>query len=990
MDDFTSQPLDMLPADIHGDALKPTSRQTDGRQIALRWGVGASAATLLLLPLIYGRPLPADMFLAVHSLLEVLAVTASLMVFAVLWSARQYRPHGSEMLLGATFLAAGLLDIGHLLSYAGMPELLTPNSPTKAIHFWLYGRTLTAAGLLLAALRAGRGQPAPAQMLPLLALLLVLCGFTLALLGERWLPVWFDADGGLSPYKIAVEYVLALAFATATALFAWRAYRNGAQHLAWLACGAWLQVLCTICVTLYQQPHDASNLLGHILKVLGCACIYRALVVRSIDEPYRRLAAERARLLESEARFRDNADAAPVAIWLADAQGARQWFNRTWLQFRGRTLAEETGDGWRSGVHPEDIARCSACLHESLTEGRPYRIEYRIRHRDGGWRWVLENGAPRSDEAGCCSGLIGSVVDIDQQKRTALELRLAASVFEHAREGVVITNAEGIILDANETYCAQTGYAREELLQQTPSLMRSGLHDETFYTALAAALARDGFWQGELWSRRKNGRRYAQLLAISAVRGDDGEISHYVGLSTDITELKNHQARLEHLARHDPLTQLANRTLFAERLQQGIGALQAGDGLLAVCYLDLDGFKPVNDRFGHAAGDRLLVEVACRLQESVGEHDTVARFGGDEFALLIGPHPNFATCEAVLKRILEHVAQVYTINVGDRVTMSASIGVTLFPDDDADADTLLRHADRAMYQAKQSGRNRYVLFDPESDRRKRSRQDLLGSVAGGLRRGEFCLYYQPKVDLTRGCVAGAEALIRWQHPERGLLLPGAFLPAIEGSELQLELGDWVMEQALHQIADWQRCGVTLSVSVNIHATHLLHPDFVERLANLIGRHGANRTPALEIEVLETAALHDLDQVARILEGCRAFGVEFALDDFGTGFSSLLYLRHLPVRTLKIDRSFVCDMLDDPEALAIVEGVIGLARAFRREVIAEGVESAAHGQRLLALGCHLVQGFGVARPMPAADLLDWIGSHYPHTQTDRARRCAGAH
>jgi diguanylate cyclase (GGDEF)-like protein len=424
--------------------------------------------------------------------------------------------------------------------------------------------------------------------------------------------------------------------------------------------------------------------------------------------------------------------------------------------------------------------------------------------------------------------------------------------------------------------------------------------------------------------------------------------------------------------------------LLADRLQIGLAQARRACNVLGVCYLDLDGFKPVNDRFGHEAGDRLLVEVASRLTMALRAGDTVARLGGDEFVLLLSGLPDIEECQQTLDRLLKAVAKPYAVG-GQTVEISASIGVTLFPYDDTDPDTLLRHADQAMYAAKESGRNRYHQFDPEHDRRARAHRDAIVRIEEGLLAGEFVLYYQPKIDMRHGKVVGAEALIRWNHPSRDLLPPSEFLPFVENTEFSVRLGDWVIEQALTQMEAWFQAGTALPVSVNISARHLQQKDMTARLAAALARHPKVPPQHFELEILETSALDDILHVTGLIEECQQLGVSFALDDFGTGYSSLSYFKRLPAETLKIDQSFVRDMLRDTEDLAIVEGVIGLADAFRRKVIAEGVETVAHGVLLLHLGCDLAQGYGIARPMPAEAIPDWIASWRPDPRWAEACR-----
>ena len=563
-----------------------------------------------------------------------------------------------------------------------------------------------------------------------------------------------------------------------------------------------------------------------------------------------------------------------------------------------------------------------------------------------------------------------------ERKRADQSLRQAASVFQHANEGISITDPDGAILDVNDAFTRITGYSREQLIGQNPRLLSSGRQGPEFYAAMWNALKVTDQWRGEIWNRRKNGEAYAELLTISTVRDERGVIQHYIGLAYEITDLKEHQSHLEHIAHFDPLTQLPNRTLLADRLHQAVSRANRTRSLIAVAYIDLDGFKAINDRYGHEAGDRLLVQLASRMKESLREGDTLSRLGGDEFVAVLPDLQSASDSVPVLERLLFNAAQAVRCDAHD-LCVSASIGVTYYPQsEDLDADQLLRQADQAMYQAKQAGKNRYYVFDAEHNRAIRSRRESIDRIRAALALQEFVLHYQPKVNMRRGQVIGAEALIRWQHPERGLLSPAAFLPVIEDDDIIMALGDWVIDTALKQMEQWQAAGLVLAVSVNLSARQLQQLDFVEHLKHLLAQHPQVNPAQLELEVLETSALADMAHVSQVIEDCAHFGVKFALDDFGTGYSSLTYLKNLRASQIKIDQSFVRDMLDDADDLAILEGIIGLAAAFKREVIAEGVETVAHGTMLLQLGCALAQGYGIARPMPADQLPAWVAGWQP--------------
>jgi len=473
---------------------------------------------------------------------------------------------------------------------------------------------------------------------------------------------------------------------------------------------------------------------------------------------------------------------------------------------------------------------------------------------------------------------------------------------------------------------------------------------------------------------RKDGKAiWVQDRGQVMERDAQGKPVRLVGSYTDISVQKAQQQYLERIAHFDDLTGLPNRVLLADRMHQAMAHAKRRGTRVAVAYLDLDGFKAINDHHGHAVGDRLLSEIAARLKRVLRDGDTIARLGGDEFVAVLVDLADVHDSLSLVDRLLEAAWQPTVL---DDVTLkvSASMGVSFYPQaDDTDADQLLRQADQAMYNAKLAGKNRYHLFDAEHDRTLRAKNESIGRIRQALAQQEFVLYYQPKVNLRTGAVVGAEALIRWQHPERGLLAPAAFLADIEGHALGVALGEWVISTALQQMETWSAQALNLPVSVNIAAEHLQQANFAERLKTLMAAHPTVPHGHLELEVLETTALEELDTVVKVMQECALLGVQFALDDFGTGYSSLAYLKRLPAQTLKIDQCFIRDMLDDPEDRAIVEGVLGLARAFRRQALAEGAETPAHCEMLLKLGCDLAQGYGIARPMPAEQMPKWCAN-----------------
>jgi len=679
--------------------------------------------------------------------------------------------------------------------------------------------------------------------------------------------------------------------------------------------------------------------------------------------------------------------ASEVSIIATDASGVIQVFNRGAERTLGYSAAEVIGRLNVVDFHVEaEVAlRGQELACELGTSPHGFGVFVAIPDRDGQeqreWTYVRKNGetidvalvvTAVKNATNTITGYLGIAQDITQRKQAQANLQLSANVFTWAREGILITDANSRIVQVNVAFSRITGYSEDDAIGQTPSFLKSGTQDAAFYARMWQSLNTMGHWEGEIWNRRKSGDMYPELLSISAVYDSNNKVQNYVALFTDISVQKAHEQELEHIARYDMLTGLPNRALLADRLQQEMAHCLRQRKQLAVVFIDLDGFKLVNDQYGHTIGDEVLIGLAQRMKAALREGDTLARIGGDEFVAVLTALDHPRDCELVLTRLLEAAAQTMVVN-GAEIQISASIGVTLFPHDAGEPDLLLRHADHAMYQAKQAGKNRYHYFDVKDDADVKTHRESIDELQSALNRGEFVLHYQPKVNMKTGQVIGMEALIRWQHPTRGLVLPGQFLPTVKGHPLIVQLGEWVVRTAVTQLAAWNALGLKLSVSVNIDALHLQQSRFVPSLVETLAQHPGVHASQLDLEVLETSALDDIDKVTAIMQACCDLGLGFSLDDFGTGYSSLTYLKRLPADLMKIDQSFVIGMLHDSDDFVIVEGVLGLARAFGRGVLAEGVETVAHGELLLALGCELGQGYGIAHAMPPNAVPGWIST-----------------
>ncbi|ABZ00707.1 EAL domain-containing protein [Pseudomonas sp. SbB1] len=537
------------------------------------------------------------------------------------------------------------------------------------------------------------------------------------------------------------------------------------------------------------------------------------------------------------------------------------------------------------------------------------------------------------------------------------------------------TDKSGIITYVNEQFCDISGYSAQELIGQNHRILNSGQHPPEFFIDMWKKVSRGQVWKGEICNRKKDGSLYWVESTIVPMYDDASQrVQKYVSIRFDVTEKRKLLETLQWQAEHDELTGLPNRFLLSKALDQAIVKAKSQSSTVAVGVLDLDGFKQINDRYGHEIGDRLLVAVADRLKHSMRIEDTVARLGGDEFVLISGVRDP-KVLESALQRLLAALSAVYVID-GIGINISASIGVTLYPNDNENADTLLRHADQAMYKAKQSGRNCFYLFDVSKDKLIKSAFDSVIRVRQALHDGELCLHYQPKISLSSGAVIGFEALLRWQHPRDGLILPQYFIPLIEQSDLIVEIGEWVIDQALSQIEQWADLGHSWSVSVNIAALHLKKENFVKSLKFLLDSHPNVLPQMLDIEITESVVIEHLSHVTQCLIACQDLGVTFSLDDFGTGYSSLSYLKQLPTQSIKIDKSFIRDILIDKDSLGLTKAIIGLAKSFNREVIAEGVETVEHGVLLMNLGCDVAQGYGIAKPMPVEQVPSWVAKFVP--------------
>jgi diguanylate cyclase (GGDEF)-like protein/PAS domain S-box-containing protein len=619
-----------------------------------------------------------------------------------------------------------------------------------------------------------------------------------------------------------------------------------------------------------------------------------------------------------------------------------------------------------AAIHPEDRRRVDRAFADSLRRSRPLDVVHRLLLAGDQVKWVHQRGSHHYAESGRPLRSVGTVQDVTERHLAEQQLRIAATAFE-SQEGMVITDADNVILRVNRSFTEITGYGAAEAVGQTPRLLNSGRHDAAYYAAMWQSIRDRGLWQGEIWNRRKSGDIYPEWLTITAVKDDAGTVTHYVGTMTDITLRKTAEDEIRSLAFYDPLTRLPNRRLLMDRLQQALATSARSGREGALLFIDLDNFKTLNDTLGHDTGDILLQQVAKRLEASVREGDTVARLGGDEFVVMLEDlsenHKEAATqTEGVGEKILVTLNLPYRLASHEHHS-TPSIGATLFSGHQNSIEELLKQADLAMYQSKTAGRNALRFFDPDMQAVVSTRAAIESDLRKALVEQQFEIYFQVQVD-SSGRATGAEALVRWRHPERGLVSPAEFIPLAEETGLIVLLGHWVLESACIQLAAWAKRPETahLSLAVNVSARQFRLPNLVEQVLALMA--GTAAPPGrLKLELTESMLAVNVEDIIIKMRALRDHGVSFSLDDFGTGFSSLSYLKRLPLDQLKIDQSFVRDVFTDVDDGAIVQAIIALSQTLGLSVIAEGVETEEQRDFLERLGCRAYQGYLFGKPLP---------------------------
>ncbi|MBI5330126.1 MAG: EAL domain-containing protein [Betaproteobacteria bacterium] len=693
------------------------------------------------------------------------------------------------------------------------------------------------------------------------------------------------------------------------------------------------------------------------------------MVFRDVSESYRlRMALE-----DSQARLGLALKGADLGLWDWNVQTGDVVYDKRWAGMLGYRLEEiePVFASFEGLAHPEDLHLAKWALSEHMQSlSRQFEAELRMRAKNGEWRWVLTRGrVTERDAQGQALRVTGTHLDITERKRAEEALQLAAIAFE-TTEAIFITDTRGVILRVNHAFTAITGFTPEEVTGRSPGeVLHSGHQDAPFYAAMWQELRVEGRWEGEIWNRRKNGEVYPEWLSIKSARSPQGKVTHYVANFLDITEQKQAQAEIERLAYFDALTGLPNRRLLLDRVRHELAAARRAQHSGALLFIDLDHFKHINDARGHAVGDQVLQQVARRLEQNLRAVDTVARLGGDEFVVLLPELADTLNAAATVARsvadkLREALGEIYPVQGGEHY-LGVSMGVTLFPaDEEQNCEELLRHADTAMYRAKESGRNAVRFFEPQMQEAVENRLLLERELHEARIREEFRLHLQPQMDAA-GRIVGAEALLRWQHPLRGLVAPATFIPLAEETGLIVEIGAWVLNEGARLLKSFEEQGKDIRLSVNVSPRQFREADFVWRVRDTLLRTGAD-PHRLTLEITEGMLLADVGEAIARMSELELLGLHFSIDDFGTGYSSLSYLKRLPLAELKIDRGFVTGLPRDEDDAVLVGTILAIARQLRLQTVAEGVETQAQLDYLRASGCDLFQGYHLGRPMPVEE------------------------
>lgn len=900
-------------------------------------------------------------YLPLHTSLEILSVTIAALVFATGWHSFQHEVSGNLRLVAVLFLGVALLDFSHTLSFAGMPDFITPNSSEKAIIFWLAARTLAAAALLVAAFRAWE-KPALSRwiVIPLLALVIGLHVWFLYY--PHSLPRTYIPGEGLTLFKRAYEFGLIAAYSVAAVALLRHTLQPRRFNASGLFAASALMAMSEYFLTRYAVVDDTNNLLGHLYKCAAYLFLYQVFFVETVRLPYQQLAHSRVRLQgtlrtlqaqreEMDAFFNANLD----LFCIADEKGHFLRANPEWEKVLGYRGSEITGRRFIDFVHPDDAERTLAEYERLQNGGGMELFENRYRCRDGSYRHIEWRAIPKGNL------VYAAARDVTERKLHEESMRKLSQAIDQSPFPIVITDLDARIDYVNEAFCRATGYSPEDVHGRNPRILQSGKTPAAVYQDLWEKLTAGKSWQGELVNRTRDGREYTEHTLIYPLRDINGNITHYLAHKEDISAQKAADERIRQLSHYDQLTGLPNRALlerhFASTVQRRPNHPQS------VVWLNLDNFKEINDALGHKTGDLVLQEMANRLRLMLREQDNLCRVSGDNFVFVF-PDTDERDVSLIIDRIIDALSAPISLNNQDLI-VSASAGVAVYPADSTELEKLMAQAEGAMYRAKEDGRNQYRFFASDMQEHAGRMLTISNALKQALQRNEFHLVYQPQYDVDGQRIIGAEVLLRWCHPQLGDISPGEFISVAEANGQIVAIGDWVMDTAMAQFHQWITQGIApQTLALNLSAVQFAQPGIAERIYQR-ARHHQIPCQRIELELTEAVAMKNPDAAAQIMRELSEHGFLLSIDDFGTGYSSLSYLKRFSVGKLKIDQSFIRDVDSNSGDQAIVVAIIQMARTLGMLTIAEGVERQAQLVFLRERGCDEIQGYLFSKPLPAA-------------------------
>lgn len=884
-------------------------------------------------------------YLPAHMILEIIAIAAAFTVFAVGWNATQlWRPR-NILLLSCLFLGVAVLDLFHMLSFVGMPDLITPSSAQKSLYFWLAARTMAALALLATALLPWHAKALlPRGLILTGTLIIVLILSFIFTFYASSLPQVFIEGQGLTSFKVFYEYGLIGVYLLSAAIFFLQMHKPRSFNASGFIAAALVAAMSELFFSSYMTLSSTYTLFGHLYKIIAYAFLYRIIFFESIQYPYQQL----------DAFFNANLD----LFTILDGDGKIIRANKEWQNLLGYPLDFIKGKTIFDFVDPDHKEAAKEKMARLKNQESLLNFESCYRHKDGSRRYIEWRGIPQGDVI-YTSGR--DVTELKQQQETLRKLLFAIN---QSPFPIVITNLSAEIEYVNDAFLRSNSYSKGEVLGRNPRFLKSGKTPAQNYVDMWSALTQGKAWQGELINRKKDGEEYIEKSIIYPVRNEHNIVTHYLAHKEDITEKKSSVEQIKNLSHYDQITGLPNHILLEERFRHYIGLAKTYKEPLTLMWLDIDNFRAINDELGHSLGDELLLQIAQIFKLLVRDQDTLSRQSGDEFIFLL-PRINGNDAALMATRLLDTLALPITLNKNELI-INASIGIAVYPNDGNTLEALSMKGETAMYRVKKEGRNGYRFFTSEMQEHSSRVLTLGAALNHAIARNELFLAYQPQICLTNQTLIGAEVLLRWNHPQLGNISPAEFIPVAESNGLIVPIGDWVLQTALAQLRHWQQANLPhIVIAVNLSAIQFLQQDLVSNIVRFIQESGVS-PGTLELELTEATAMNNPEKAIITMQELNAQGLHLAIDDFGTGYSSLSYLKRFDIKKLKIDQSFVRELHNNVEDQAIVTAIIQMACSLGIKTIAEGVETAEQLEFLRQHGCDEAQGYFYGRPMPASD------------------------